>query len=122
MRFAGIEGRCKRECGEVAGRPRYSRITPPLRKEDGRKAGDANARQVEEIAHRAYHRPVSALDEDTSIMRTRILATPLELRHAEQEPQSRARGIGVGVLLGALVWVAAIAVAVLLYRWATTWV
>ena len=69
-----------------------------------------------------YHRPVSALDEDTSIMRTRILATPLELRHAEQEPQSRARGIGVGVLLGALVWVAAIAVAVLLYRWATTWV
>jgi hypothetical protein len=60
---------------------------------------------------------MSRFDEDTSAMRMRIAATPIELRKPELGPQSKARGILVGVLLGAVAWVAIIALGVAVWRW-----
>src|SRR6266508_5759602 len=60
---------------------------------------------------------MSRFDEDTSAMRMRIEATPIELRKPEMEPQSKARGILVGVILGALMWVAIIALGVAVWKW-----
>lgn len=60
---------------------------------------------------------MSRLDEDTSIMRHRLAITPIELRRAQVEPQTRARGIAVGTLLGAVVWIAATAAALLVWKW-----
>jgi hypothetical protein len=57
------------------------------------------------------------MDEDTTIMRHRLAATPIELRRPRLEPQTRARGIAVGTLLGALVWGATITAALVVWRW-----
>ena len=46
------------------------------------------------------------LDEDTSTMRVRLAATLIDLRKPELEPQSKARGIANGVVLGVLMWAA----------------
>jgi hypothetical protein len=55
--------------------------------------------------------------EDTSIMRMRLDATPIELRKPEIGPQSKACGICVGVLLGLGAWAAIITFGVALWRW-----
>jgi fatty acid desaturase len=60
---------------------------------------------------------MSRFDEDTSTMRMRIAATPIELRKPESGPQPRARGILVGVLLGAAMWAAIIALGVAIWTW-----
>ena len=52
---------------------------------------------------------MSRFDEDTSIMRMRMDATLIELRKREMPPQSKARGILVGALLGACAWIAIVA-------------
>ena len=44
---------------------------------------------------------MSRLDQDTSAMRMRIEATPIELRKPEIGPHSKARGISVGALRSA---------------------
>jgi hypothetical protein len=59
---------------------------------------------------------MSRLDQDTSTMRMRIEATPIELRKPEMGPQSKARGILVGALLGVAAWVAIIALGVAVWR------
>jgi hypothetical protein len=50
-------------------------------------------------------------------MRLRLDATPIELRKPEIGPQSKARGILVGALLGAIAWVAIIALGGAVWRW-----
>ena len=55
--------------------------------------------------------------EDTSIMRARLNSTLIELRKPEIGPQSKARGILIGALLGVLAWFAIIAVFVEVRRW-----
>ena len=60
---------------------------------------------------------MSRFDEDTSAMRMRLAATPIELRKPEIGPQSKARGILVGVLLGALAWAVIIVLGVAVWRW-----
>ena len=60
---------------------------------------------------------MSRFDEDTSAMRMRIAATPIELRKREIGPQSKARGILVGVLLGAVAWAVIIVLGVAVWRW-----
>jgi hypothetical protein len=60
------------------------------------------------------------LDEDTSTMRMRLAAMPIELRNREhQPPPSRVRGIVIGVLLGAAIWAATVALSVAIWRWIT---
>ena len=51
---------------------------------------------------------MSRFDQDTSTMRMRMENTLIELRKPELGPQSKARGILVGALLGALAWAAII--------------
>jgi hypothetical protein len=53
--------------------------------------------------HEAWN--MGRLDEDTSMMRLRRATTLIDLHKPELEPQSRARGIAIGALLGALLWV-----------------
>ena len=60
---------------------------------------------------------MSRLDQDTSTMRMRIEATPIELRKPEMGPHSKARGILVGALLGVAAWAAIIALGVAVWRW-----
>ena len=60
---------------------------------------------------------MSRLDQDTSTMRMRIEATPIELRKPEMGPQSKARGIMVGALLGLGVWAVIVALSVAVWRW-----
>src|ERR1700682_4412090 len=60
---------------------------------------------------------MSMFDQDTSTMRMRMENTPIELRKPELGPQSKARGIMVGVLLGVGAWAAIIALAVAMWRW-----
>ena len=60
---------------------------------------------------------MTLFDQDTSTMRMRMEATPIELRKPEIEPQSRARGILVGTLLGVGAWAAIIALLVAVWRW-----
>jgi hypothetical protein len=60
---------------------------------------------------------MSRFDEDTSIMRQRRAATLIELLKPELEPQTKIRGIGTGVLLGAIMWAAIIALGVAIWRW-----
>jgi hypothetical protein len=57
--------------------------------------------------------------EDTSIMRVRIAAKPIELHKPELGPQSEARGIYAGVLLGAIAWVIIFALSVMVWDWLT---
>jgi hypothetical protein len=60
---------------------------------------------------------MSRLDQDTSTMRMRIEATPIELRKPELGPQSKARGILVGALLGVAAWALIIALGVAVWNW-----
>jgi fatty acid desaturase len=60
---------------------------------------------------------MSRLDQDTSTMRMRLEATPIELRKPEMGPQSKARGILVGALLGVAAWAAIIALGIVVWRW-----
>jgi len=60
---------------------------------------------------------VSRFDEDTSMMRMRVATIPIELRKQEHQPQPRARGIAIGALLGAIAWVAIIALGLAVWRW-----
>jgi hypothetical protein len=60
---------------------------------------------------------MSRLDQDTSTMRMRIEATPIELRKPEIGPQSKARGILVGALLGLAAWAAIIALGIAVWNW-----
>ena len=60
---------------------------------------------------------MSRFDEDTSAMRMRLAATPIELRKPEIGPQSKARGILVGVLLGAVAWAVIIVLGIAVWRW-----
>lgn len=57
------------------------------------------------------------LDQDTSIMRMRIAATPIELRKPEIGPQSKARGILLGAVLGLGAWAALIALGIAVWKW-----
>jgi hypothetical protein len=47
----------------------------------------------------------------------RVENTLIELRKPEIGPQSKARGILVGALLGALAWAAIITLAMAVWRW-----
>ena len=60
---------------------------------------------------------MSMLDQDTSTMRMRLETTPIELHKPEIGPQSKARGIMVGALLGVVAWAAIIALGVAVWRW-----
>ena len=60
---------------------------------------------------------MSRLDQDTSTMRMRLEATPIELRKPEMGPQTKARGILVGALLGVAAWAAIIALGIAVWRW-----
>jgi hypothetical protein len=55
-------------------------------------------------------------DEDTSMMRLRLAATLIELRKPERGPQSKARGIYVGALLGSVAWAAIIVLVTAVWR------
>ena len=57
------------------------------------------------------------LDQDTSIMRMRIAATPIELRKPEIGPQSKARGILLGAVLGLGAWAVLIALGMVAWKW-----
>ena len=59
---------------------------------------------------------MSRFDEDTSTMRERRASTLIDLLKPELPPQSKARGIANGVLLGAIMWVAIIAAGVAIWR------
>ena len=59
---------------------------------------------------------MSRFDEDTSVMRVRREATLIELLKPELSPQSKARGIVNGVLLGAVLWAAIIALGVTIWQ------
>lgn len=56
------------------------------------------------------------LDQDTSAMRMRIENTLIELRKPELPPQSKARGIMIGALLGGIAWVALIALGLAIWK------
>jgi len=60
---------------------------------------------------------MNRFDEDTSTMQFRLANTPINLRVPQLAPQTKARGIGMGVILGALMWVAIIALGLATYRW-----
>ncbi len=59
---------------------------------------------------------MSRFDEDTSVMRARRAATLIDLLKPELPPQSKARGIANGVLLGAILWAAIIALGLAIWR------
>ena len=67
-------------------------------------------------ACRRYNSAVSRFDEDTSVMRVRREATLIELLKPELSPQSKARGIVHGVLLGAVLWAALITLGVTIWH------
>ena len=60
---------------------------------------------------------MSRFDQDTSTMRMRMENTLIELRKPEIGPQSKASGILVGALLGAIAWAAIITLGMALWRW-----
>jgi hypothetical protein len=60
---------------------------------------------------------MSPFDEDTSTMRMRLAAMPIDLRKTPHAPPPRARGIAIGVLLGAAIWAAIVALGVTIWRW-----
>ena len=59
---------------------------------------------------------MSRFDENTSMMRQRRAATLIELLKPELEPQTKLRGIGFGVLLGAVMWAAIVALGLAIWR------
>jgi hypothetical protein len=62
---------------------------------------------------------MSRFDENTSMMRERLAATLVELRKPEYEPQTRARGIATGALLGVAMWAALFVLGLAIWRWIT---
>jgi hypothetical protein len=60
---------------------------------------------------------MSLLDQDTSTMRMRLEATPIELRKPEIGPQSKTRGILFGAMLGLGAWAVIIALGIAVWRW-----
>jgi hypothetical protein len=60
---------------------------------------------------------MSRFDQDTSTMRMRMENTLIELRKPEIGPQSKARGILVGAVLGVLAWAAIITLGMAVWRW-----
>src|SRR2546430_147687 len=60
---------------------------------------------------------MSRFDQDTSTMRMRMENTLIELRKPELGPQSKARGILVGALLGALAGAAIFRLAWAVWGW-----
>jgi len=60
---------------------------------------------------------MSRFDEDTSTMQFRIASTPIELRKPQLAPQTKARGIGIGVMIGGAMWAAIIALGFAAYKW-----
>ncbi len=60
---------------------------------------------------------MSRFDEDTSTMRVRRAATLIDLLKPEFGPQTKARGIAIGVLLGVVIWAAIIALGIAIWRW-----
>ena len=60
---------------------------------------------------------MSPLDDDTSTMRMRLAAMPIDLRKTPHTPPPRARGIAIGVLLGAAIWASIVAFGVAIWRW-----
>ena len=61
---------------------------------------------------------MSPLDEDTSTMRMRLAGGPIDLRKTPPHaPPPRARGIAIGVVLGAVIWGAIVALGVAIWRW-----
>ena len=59
---------------------------------------------------------MSRFDRDTSVMRERRAATQIDLLKPELPPQSKARGIANGVVLGAIMWAAIVALGVVIWR------
>ncbi len=59
---------------------------------------------------------MSRFDQDTSIMRMRLDATPIELLKPELGPQSKLRGILIGAVLGVLAWAGIITLGVALWK------
>jgi hypothetical protein len=59
---------------------------------------------------------MSRFDETTSIMRERRAATLIDLLKPELEPQTKVRGIGIGVLLGATMWIAIIVLGIAIWQ------
>jgi hypothetical protein len=59
---------------------------------------------------------MSRFDENTSMMRERRAATLIDLLKPELEPQTKVRGIGNGVLLGAIMWAAIVALGVAIWQ------
>jgi hypothetical protein len=55
-------------------------------------------------------------DEDTSVMRERRAATLIDLLKPELPPQSKARGIINGTLLGAALWAAIVVLGVAIWH------
>ena len=60
---------------------------------------------------------MSRFDQDTSTMRMRMENTLIELRKPQIGPQSKASGILVGALLGAVAWAAIITLCMAVWRW-----
>jgi hypothetical protein len=60
---------------------------------------------------------MSYFDEDTSIMQFRLAQTPIDLRLPQLAPQTKARGVLNGVMLGALIWAAIIALGFAVHAW-----
>jgi hypothetical protein len=60
---------------------------------------------------------MSRFDENTTMMRQRRAATLIHLLKPELEPQTKVRGIGNGVLLGAIMWAAIIGLGIAIWRW-----
>jgi hypothetical protein len=59
---------------------------------------------------------MSRFDQDTSVMRARREGTLIELLKPELSPQSKARGILHGVVLGALLWAALITLGIAIWH------
>ncbi len=59
---------------------------------------------------------MSRFDQDTSVMRERRENTLIELLQPELPPLSKARGIISGVPVGALLWVAIVALGAVIWR------
>jgi len=74
---------------------------------------------TDRLSQRVYAEfEMSRFDQDTSTMRLRMEKTLIELRKPELAPQTKARGILVGALLGVGAWAAIIVVIVEVTR---TW-
>jgi hypothetical protein len=57
----------------------------------------------------------SMIDENTGMMHERRKANLIDLH--EPEPQTKARAIAMGILLGVIGWIAAIALGLAIWRW-----